>query len=440
MRNLGLALRVGGWGRFRRCTALGQVVLAAVALAVPAPAQTAADKATAREAATEGINLYRAGKYADALDRLRRAQSLYDAPVHLLYIARAQDKLGQLVEAAENYRLLDHYTLPAGAPAAWTAAVEDGRKELAALEPRIPKLRIVTSPGNVTDATLRIDGANVSSAVIGIPRPANPGKHHVVLSAPGFALAEADAELAEGETKDVTVTLTAEATAATAGAATAPTPAPTKPEGKATESRALVGFLGGLRLGVGVPTGTLLKTNGTQGVDLPTSDGFGAGGALELHVGVRIARYFTPVVYAEGEALAPGPGFAGSGKIQDTTAGALGIGVMIGSAPNKLGGFGEIDLIPASTFGLGAPGVTGGRCNVTAHGTALRIGGGGVFPISTWLHLTPVVLATIGRFTSLDASGDCTFFPSGDIPSENRRTHGMVLFGVGGDVVLGRDL
>ena len=32
------------------------------------------------------------GKYADALDRLRRAQALYDAPVHLLYIARAQDK------------------------------------------------------------------------------------------------------------------------------------------------------------------------------------------------------------------------------------------------------------------------------------------------------------------------------------------------------------
>src|SRR5689334_13286912 len=152
----------------RRLGPFASVVLTVCALTAPSRAQSAADKATAREAATEGINLYRAGKYTDALDRLRRAQSLYDAPVHLLYIARAQDKLGQLVEAAENYRLLDHYTLPSGAPEAWTSAVEDGRKELAVLEPRIPKLRILASPGNVTDATVQIDGANVSAAVIGI--------------------------------------------------------------------------------------------------------------------------------------------------------------------------------------------------------------------------------------------------------------------------------
>src|SRR5215471_15936936 len=151
----------------RRLLRTASLVLLLGSLADSALAQTAADKATAREAATEGIRLYKSGKYADALDRLRRAQSLYDAPVHLLYIARAQDKLGQLVEASENYRLLDHYTLPAGAPAAWTSAVEDGRKELANLEPRIPKLRIVATPANLKDAAVEIDGAKVSSAVLG---------------------------------------------------------------------------------------------------------------------------------------------------------------------------------------------------------------------------------------------------------------------------------
>src|ERR1700743_1878747 len=115
----------------RRPFACGFVVLTRLAALLVSPgarAQSAADKATAREAATEGIGLYRAGKYAQALDRLKRAQALYDAPVHLLYIARAEEKLGQLVEAPETYRSLDRYTLPAGAPAAWTAAVEDGRK------------------------------------------------------------------------------------------------------------------------------------------------------------------------------------------------------------------------------------------------------------------------------------------------------------------------
>jgi hypothetical protein len=83
--------------------------------------------------------------------------------------------------------------------------------------------------------------------------------------------------------------------------------------------------------------------------------------------------------------------------------------------------------------------VGNGRCSVTAHGTAIRFGGGGVFPISTWLHLTPVILATFGRFSSLDLSGTCDFFPSGDIASDNQRTHGMIFLGLGGDVVLGRD-
>src|ERR1700759_5347182 len=106
------------WPSIRSCFAV--VTAAALVLGGgPAGAQSAADKATAREAATQGIGLYRAGKYADALDRLKRAQALYDAPVHLLYIARCQAKLGQLVEAAENYRLLDRYKLPSDAQAPW---------------------------------------------------------------------------------------------------------------------------------------------------------------------------------------------------------------------------------------------------------------------------------------------------------------------------------
>src|SRR5689334_15456733 len=210
----------------RRLGPFASVVLTVCALTAPSRAQSAADKATAREAATEGINLYRAGKYTDALDRLRRAQSLYDAPVHLLYIARSQEKLGQLVEAAENYRLLDHYTLPSGAPEAWTAAVDDARKELAELEPRIPKLKIVTVPATVSNATLTIDGNAVSAAVVGIERPANPGKHHIAISAPSYTSAEADVELAERESKDVSLRLAPSAATAAPAGATAPVAAP----------------------------------------------------------------------------------------------------------------------------------------------------------------------------------------------------------------------
>ena len=197
-------------------------VSAALFVASPALSQTAADKATAREAATEGIKLYRAGNYADALDRLRRAQALYDAPVHLLYIARSQDKLGQLVEAAENYRLLDHYTLPASAPEAWVSAVDDGRKELAVLEPRIPTLRIVADPADLHEPSRKIDDNAVAAAVIGISRPVDPGKHHVELVATGFALATADVDVPEGATKDVTLKLAPGDVASPVSSAAAP--------------------------------------------------------------------------------------------------------------------------------------------------------------------------------------------------------------------------
>src|SRR5581483_5355851 len=96
----------------------------------------------------------------------------------------------------------------------------------------------------------------------------------------------------------------------------------------------------------------------------------------------------------------------------------------------------------ASSFNLttNAPLMTSKTCDIAAKGTAIRVGGGGVIPVLDWLHLTPVFLATIGTFTRVDEAGTCDGFGnSQDIASENRRTHGMLFFGVGGDVVLGRD-
>src|SRR5664280_675076 len=74
------------------------VVMASLTWGAVTSAQTASDKATARQMATEGIQSYKQGKYAEALDLLQRAEQLYDAPVHLIYIARVQAALGKLVE------------------------------------------------------------------------------------------------------------------------------------------------------------------------------------------------------------------------------------------------------------------------------------------------------------------------------------------------------
>lgn len=421
---------------------LGALAVLVAALSVPRMvlADSAADKATAREVATEGIGLFQAGKYADALDRLERAQALYDAPVHLLYIARSQEKLGKLVEASETYRLLDRYLLPAGAPEAWVAAVDDGRKELAALEPRVPKIRIAVAPKDAPEASVQIDGAPVSAAVIGIPRAVNPGAHHVVVAAKGYAPAEANVETNEGETKDVTLALSAApAAAATPGAA---------PAQGTTHS--FVGFLAGLRFGGGIPTGTIWHFHAAPndaGRDINVSDAFQPGGSLELHAGVRFGRFFTPVLYIEGESLPGGDRFFDR-KITKAGHSSGGLGVLIGTPPGKFGGFGEFDFVFVDQFSLTADSkALVGHCDVTARGGALRFGGGAVLPLASWFQLTPFAMATIGRFTKIEGSGSCREFIGkedvqlnvGGLPSGDVRTHSMIVLGVGGDIVLGKN-
>src|SRR5579883_2443273 len=48
-----------------------------------------------------------------------RAEALVHAPTHLLYIARTEAKLGQLVEASETYARIQHEALAPDAPKAF---------------------------------------------------------------------------------------------------------------------------------------------------------------------------------------------------------------------------------------------------------------------------------------------------------------------------------
>src|ERR1043165_5037034 len=103
-------------------------------------------KSAARAAYLEGADLQEKGKYAEALADFEKAEKLYDAPTHLLHIAQCQAQLGHLVEASENYETLTHKTLEKGAPDAFKQAQDQGAKELEALKPRIPTLRVNVKP------------------------------------------------------------------------------------------------------------------------------------------------------------------------------------------------------------------------------------------------------------------------------------------------------
>jgi hypothetical protein len=295
---------------YRSTLVLGACLLALAPLTIvtgprSAHAQSAADKATARGLAREGIDLFKAGKFAESLDRMQRAQELYDAPVHLIYIARCQDKLGLVVEATETYRRLVRLQLGDNAPDAFKQAVADAKKELPLVEPKLASVKILVEPANVEGLKLEIDGTKVSAAVIGVDRPANPGTRKITASAPGYKLTEQTVELTSGQTKSVKLVLETDPNAVV-GTGDGDQKDPIVGEDKGGKDDkppepppGAIGFMLGLRLGGGTTFGDLRKGD-------PIKDYYGPFFGFEVRGGVRFARRFTGLLFGGGYAYQVG--------------------------------------------------------------------------------------------------------------------------------------
>jgi hypothetical protein len=187
-------------------------VAAALALALLLPAGRAAaqsdeDKAAARVLATQGADALGAGKFAEALDLVSRAEQMFHAPTHLLLIARAQAGVGRLVAAKETYLKLTREELAATAPAAFKRAQQDGKDEMAALEGNIASLRIAVEGGGQQKFTVKMDDQPVSPALLGVFRPVDPGKHDVVVFPVGQGPVKSSLVLKNGEKKDLKLTI-----------------------------------------------------------------------------------------------------------------------------------------------------------------------------------------------------------------------------------------
>src|SRR5580692_2306439 len=136
----------------------GAIVLALASWAPMASAQVVseADRQAARELFGQGYKLQQAGNYAEALDKFSRAQAVFSAPTNLLHIAECQAQLGLLVESVETYRGLIAMPLPAGAPAAFSAAQTQAKAEMQQVEARIPKVHIEIAPASVQNVGVTI--------------------------------------------------------------------------------------------------------------------------------------------------------------------------------------------------------------------------------------------------------------------------------------------
>jgi len=184
-------------------------VLALGVHAAPASAQSYEDRAGARTIATEGARAFQEQRWADAVDLFTRAESLVHAPPHLLFVARARVKLGQLVLAREAYTKIIRENLAPKAPQPFHDAQAAAKAELPAIEPRIAMLTVSVAGSEGKTATVTIDGQPLPPAFVGAPKPMDPGEHHLQASGEGMASDVVTVTLKEGGRQNLSLTMVA---------------------------------------------------------------------------------------------------------------------------------------------------------------------------------------------------------------------------------------
>jgi hypothetical protein len=152
------------------------VISVSLGLSRAAAEPATSNSTVAIERGNEGVTLYEASRWQEALASFTEAEQLYHSPVFVLYIARTLRNAGRLREARETYRRLVNETLTPSAPAPWKQAQTDARSELSALEATIPTV-VFTLSGGSPAARLSVDNHPVPA---GAPIELDPGSYHVV--------------------------------------------------------------------------------------------------------------------------------------------------------------------------------------------------------------------------------------------------------------------
>jgi hypothetical protein len=179
---------------------LATLFIVAFLIAWPSMAGAQASDPAAGEALfREGRAAADAGNYAKACEKFHESHRLDPAPGTVLNIADCEEKLGHIATAWTLYQEVmqkfpardERYTI--------------AQERVAALEPRVPKLAIRLAANAPANSVVRRDGVELKSASLDTPLPVDPGKHEIVVEAPGRAKSSVTIELAEGDTKRVSV-------------------------------------------------------------------------------------------------------------------------------------------------------------------------------------------------------------------------------------------
>jgi hypothetical protein len=184
------------------------LLIEAVPVGLARAEDDAAETAAARGLAVEGLKLADAGKCADAIDKLAKAEKLHHAPIVLGRLGECQISQGKLVDGTENLRKVLREPMPPSPSAALVKARERAQAALDGAKPKIALLTIsVKGPPNNSAASVTVDSQSVSSALLDTERPSDPGEHVIEATAQGYLKASSRVTLGTGDKQAVTLKL-----------------------------------------------------------------------------------------------------------------------------------------------------------------------------------------------------------------------------------------
>jgi hypothetical protein len=189
-------------------------------------AQSDDQRAAARDLATAGAEAFKEGKYDQALDSFTKAESLYHALPHLLFIARSHVKLGHYVKAREAYMRIVKEVLPSNASQAARDAQSSASSEVSNIEPKIGRVTInVAGREQAKGLVVTIDGTPIASVLVGVPTAIDPGEHVIEGVATGLR-GKAYVTVQQGQRQEVALKLEADASAVPPAPVVAPAATP----------------------------------------------------------------------------------------------------------------------------------------------------------------------------------------------------------------------
>lgn len=135
------------------------------------------------------------GHYDAACPMFAESYRLDPAPGTMLNLGDCEEQQGQLAKAWEHFRQV-YDELPSS-----DERRAEAKARADAVEPRIPKLRVVATHG----ANVVRDGVTLGPASLGVSLPVDPGAHTIVVTAQGHQKRSYEVVLGEAEDREIAV-------------------------------------------------------------------------------------------------------------------------------------------------------------------------------------------------------------------------------------------